>query len=140
MEVAMTIIPDIEMNGKWLFDQQEGKIYTCWNNNGLILNLGKITAPTNFTLEITAKNKGTVPSGYQGFAIDIYAVNGSNLLATKLGTMIVPAMQTEYKSASKKIIVQPADPAKINLVWVNDYFSAGVYDTNLLVGKVAFEQ
>lgn len=132
----MINLPTLEMNGRWLYDQSEGKVFNAWDKNNLLVYLGTITSDTTFNLEVTAKNLGVVPPNYPGFYISIYAVNGTNLQAQNLGNLTIPASREEYKTATTKIKVKAGNDVKINLVWTNDVYSPARYDSNIMISRV----
>ncbi len=130
--------PEIILIGQWLFDQDQRALYTMWAGQKLVISLGNIASAKTVQVAVHARNRGRIPATYTAFLIDMHRSDrDGNLTSTTIGTVSVPASDSDYRVGIGQALLQPGTDVYLALVWNNDFYDPdNGFDANIVIRDV----
>jgi hypothetical protein len=138
------LVPNVLLQGLWVFDQKRNNPYTKWADQQLHVHLGSHHDDRQFQMQLSVRNHGVVPPGYTHFDVDVFIL-GSRQDKVDLNAVGAPAMRlripasNDYVTVSEVVGVPPGF-VQLTLVWRNDSYDPGKSDANIEYGNILFRQ
>ncbi|MBD3363032.1 prepilin-type N-terminal cleavage/methylation domain-containing protein [Candidatus Dojkabacteria bacterium] len=108
---------------------KDSSMNTYWGRTWLEYQV-TLDDPGDYSIEVEAKNSGTLPADYNNFKVEIFVDNTSE------GIVYIPADSKNYQTASLSISDLDEGKHDIKIVWLNDQCDScrgGTGDANIQI-------